>query len=258
LRRARRWEDAARVTSGIAADLTHLLTSIKDAADRLRDGSAHDDSVRDHVTGLTQSVARAMALSRQLVAFGRKEARDPQPFDLHGAVRGLEPVLRRLIDEHIELTLAPTSPLCTVEAALPAIEEAVVHLAVAAAGALPAGGQIEMTTTRREVDALEADTVEGLAPGVYGVLSIAASGWGLDADVAARDDVRKGLAAARRSTGQMGVSVTLASVPGASLTFTLFVPGSQSDADHSEELAPEVTVMPTDVASAPGTATVEM
>src|SRR4030095_8964131 len=90
LRRARRWEDVARVTSGIAADLTHVVTAVSESQD---------------LESMQRAASKAVALSRQLVAFGRREARDLTALDLNSVVARMEDVLRRLIDEHIELTV---------------------------------------------------------------------------------------------------------------------------------------------------------
>ncbi|HEY1309029.1 MAG TPA: PAS domain S-box protein [Vicinamibacterales bacterium] len=250
LRRARRWEQAARVTSGIAADLTHVVESIKDASERLQ-VSSQDETARQHVDAIGQAVSRAAALSRQLVAFGRKEARDPRALDLNDAVRRFEGVLRRLIDEHIEIAIALAPSLGTIEASEPALEEAVVHLTVAATSALPAGGRIDIATALREVGSPQGDAPDSLRPGLYALLSITASGWGIDAEVqdrasgtvtgAAAKDVSQGLAVARRSVSRMSGEVSVAGVPGTSLTFNIFLPRVHgTDEFESEEFRQDV------------------
>src|SRR6185503_4656364 len=127
LRRARRWEDVARVTSGIAADLTHVVAAVNESAD---------------FESMQRAASKAVALSRQLVAFGRRESRDLSALDLNGVVGRMEDVLRRLIDEHIELSLALSPSLAPVLAAQPPVEEALVNLTVAAVDVLPAGGRV--------------------------------------------------------------------------------------------------------------------
>jgi PAS domain S-box-containing protein len=250
LRRARRWEDAARVTSGIAADLSHLVSSIKETTDRLLSETPADGTARQHADVLQQSVSRALALSRQLVAFGRKEARDPSAFDLNAAVRALEHVMRRVIDEHIELALGLTESVGTVDGSQPALEEALVHLTVAAAGALPAGGEIRISTSACQVEA--SDAPDGLEPGRYALLSVAASGWGLDAELNDRLTDRTSatastgapmrLASARRSLAGMGARIAVAGIPGSSLTFNVYMP--RAGGAESEEFGSEVVVTP--------------
>ena len=269
VRRARRWEDAARVTSGIAADLTHLVSSIQQAADRVLRESPSDEGARDHAEALHQAVAKAVNLSKQLVAFGRKEARDPRTFDLNDAMRALESVLRRVIDEHIDVALNLSSALGTVETSQPALEEAVVQFTVAAASALPAGGRIDIATAEHDVDAMPADGGDGPVPGRYARLSISASGWGLDADVqdrvagvataAATGDLSTGLIAARRSIDRLGGHVSVDGTPGASLTFHLYVPRVHGTNEfESEEFAGEVDMMEPSIGAASGNQRVEM
>jgi PAS domain S-box-containing protein len=266
LRRARRWEDAARVTSGIAADLTYVVASIKEAADRLH-ASQHSGDAGQHADAIGQGVARALALSRQLVAFGRKEARDPKAFDLNDAIHGLEGVVRRLVDEHVEMRFELASSLAAVEASQPALEEAIVHLTVAAAGALPAGGAIEFSTASRDITGSPADRSAGLEPGRYATVSVAASGWGLDADVRQRlaaggdvaGDVGKGLVTARRCVSQMGGRVVVDGVPDASLIFTVYLPLTRGvETFEPEDFSHEVNVISPSTESASGTQRVEM
>jgi PAS domain S-box-containing protein len=253
LRRARRWEDAARVTSGIAADLTQLVAGVHDAAERLMK-DASGEGTREQAEALHHAVAKAVTLSRQLVAFGRKEARDPRVFDLNDAVRGLESVLRRFIDEHIDLDIHLSSSPGTVEASQPALEEALVQLTVAASSALPAGGRLDIAITA-DRDAKQHEPADGPAPARYARLAITAAGWGLDADV----QEHEGLVSARRSLDRMGGHLVVHSAPGTSLTFTIYVPRVQGTNEfESEECAHEVDVTSPSIESASGTERVEM
>jgi PAS domain S-box-containing protein len=217
LRRARRWEDVARVTSGIAADLTHVVTTVSESQD---------------LESMQRAASKAVALSRQLVAFGRREARDLTPLDLNAVVSRMEDVLRRLIDEHIELSLTTNPSLPSVLAAQPPIEEALVSLTVAAVDVLPAGGRIHIDLASVSVDGENAEQHEGIEPGSYGVVSLTATGWGIDdrtrerllAGQARAEDVSRGYASAVRAVGQAGGGLRLDSVSGDSLTFRVYVP----------------------------------
>jgi PAS domain S-box-containing protein len=233
LRRARRWEDVARITSGIAADLTHVVASVTDSSD---------------LSDMQRAAAKALALSRQLVAFGRREGRDPAALDLNGLVSGLENVLRRLIDEHIELALTLAPQLERVEAAQPSVEEALVNLTVAAADALPAGGRIDVETASVEIDRESAERHEGIEPGTYSVLTITATGWGMDTEIRERlqrarqtqeptvDEVGRRFSSAARAVGQTGGGLGIDGVAGESLTFRVYLPRVQR-ADALERTA---------------------
>jgi len=224
LRRARRWEDVARVTSGIAADLTHVVNEVGESQD---------------VEAMHRAASKAVALSRQLVAFGRREARDLTTLDLNGVVSRMEDVLRRLIDEHIELMLLPASSLAPVRAAQPPLEEALVSLTVAAVDVLPAGGRICIETSTMNVDHDNHAEHVGVELGAYGVISLTAIGWGIDggsrdrmlAAQARAEDVSRGYSSAVRAVGQAGGGLRLDSVSGDSLTFRVYVPHVTRDSE---------------------------
>jgi PAS domain S-box-containing protein len=217
LRRARRWEDVARVTSGIAADLSHLVSAVNDSPD---------------FETMQQAASKAVALSRQLVAFGRRESRHLAALDLGSIVARMEDVLRRLIDEHIELALGGEPSLAPVLAAQPPVEEALVNLTVAAVDVLPAGGRIQIETATVSVEAGNAAQHEGIDAGSYGVIALTATGWGIDertrermlAGDATVEEVNKGYSSAVRACGQAGGRLRVESVSGDSLTFRIYLP----------------------------------
>jgi PAS domain S-box-containing protein len=217
LRRARRWEDVARVTSGIAADLTHVVAAVNESAD---------------FESMQRAASKAVALSRQLVAFGRRESRDLSALDLNGVVSHMEDVLRRLIDEHIELSLALSPSLAPVLAAQPPVEEALVNLTVAAVDVLPAGGRVQIDTTTMVVDGENEAQHDGISQGAYGVISLTATGWGIDDHTRERmlaghqpaEEVSKGYSSAVRAVRQAGGTLRLDSVSGDSLTFRIYLP----------------------------------
>jgi PAS domain S-box-containing protein len=225
LRRARRWEDAARVTAGIAADLSHVIVSLSEASERLAADSSR--GAGEHAQTIQVAAARALALSRQLVAFGRREARGPSALDLNDVVRQMEPVVRRLVDEHIELKIALAPGLEPAEAARPVVEDTFVTLVLAARDVLPAGGQIAIDTGGIELDREQA-SARGVEPGAYVQLSLTATGWGIDGAIPDRlspgADRDNRVAATRRAVMQHGGSVTVDIVPETSLTFDVYLP----------------------------------
>ncbi len=224
LRRARRWEDVARVTSGIAADLTHVVTAVSESPD---------------LESMQRAASKAVALSRQLVAFGRREARVLGMFDLNAVVSRMEDVLRRLIDEHIELSVKTDPALPPVLAAQPPLEEALVNLTVAGVDVLPAGGRIQIEVTSVAVDGDNTAQHEGIEPGSYGVISLTATGWGIDdrtrermlAGQAGAEEVSRGYSSAVRAVKQAGAGLRLESVSGDSLTFRVYVSHAGRDGE---------------------------
>ena len=194
LRRSRRWEDVARLTSGLASDLRSAVEEMHEPA---------------RGTTLEAAVARASDLSRQLVAFGRRGARAAEPLDVNAVVRGVEDLMRRLVDEHIELTLDLAPALELVEGERPVLEEALVNLAVAAGDTLPAGGRIRIATSGTP------------APGDYVEVLLTTQGWGA---AVAGPDQSAGVATARRAVSRLGGVLTVEAVSDESLTFRVYLP----------------------------------
>jgi PAS domain S-box-containing protein len=206
VRRGRRWEDVARLTTGLAADLRGVVEEMHEPA---------------RGTTLEAAVARAADLSRQLVAFGRRGARTAEPLDVNAVVRGAEELMRRLLDDHIELGLDLAPALELIEGERPALEEALVNLAVAAGDTLPAGGRVRIATSSGEIgNAPGAAVSGGPPPGDYVVLSLTAEGWGATADAGEG----AGLATARRAIGRLGGVLTVEAVSDESLTFKGYLP----------------------------------
>ena len=203
VRRGRRWEDVARLTAGLASDLRGVVEDMNEPA---------------RGTTLEAAVARATDLSRQLVAFGRRGARSAEPLDVNTVVRGVEDVMRRLVDDHIELTLDLAAALELIEGERPVLEEALVNLAVAAGDTLPAGGRLRLVTSSQEIGHPAAG---GPAPGDYVVLALTAQGWG-----AATADAggSAALASAQRAVARLGGLVTAETVSDESLTLTVYLP----------------------------------
>jgi hypothetical protein len=203
VRRGRRWEDVARLTTGLASDLRGVVEDMNEPA---------------RGTTLEAAVTRAADLSRQLVAFGRRGARSAEPLDVNAVVRGVEDVMRRLVDDHIELTFDLAASLELIEGERSVLEEALVNLAVAAGDTLPAGGRLRLVTSSREIGHASGG---GPAPGDYVVLALTAQGWGA-ATADAGDSAA--LASAQRAVARLGGSLAADAVSDESLSLTVYLP----------------------------------
>jgi PAS domain S-box-containing protein len=215
-RRARRWEDVARLTTGIAADLRGAVDDVAESAQGVSSTTV-DEAGQRYVAALQSHVGRARDLSRQLVAFGRRGARVPEPLDLNVVVRELEPVMRRLIDEPIELAFELAPSLALVEAERYVLEEVLVNLAVGADDALPAGGLVRIGTVNLDVTTTTAE----LRSGEYVAISLTAQGWGIST---ISPGTSTGVVAAQRAIGRLGGTLAVAAVSDESVTFTAYLP----------------------------------
>jgi PAS domain S-box-containing protein len=185
LRQAQKLEALGQLAGGVAHDFNNILSVILGYTSLLmedlpRDGGAHADVSQIHEAGL-----RASDLTRQLLAFSRKQVPQPRAVDLSLVVRRAEKLLRRLLGEDIELVLVQAPDQLTVSADPSQLEQVIVNLAVNARDAMPSGGRLRIETCPAHLPAEETRAM-GLEPGDYVSLSVTDSGVGMTADVAAR------------------------------------------------------------------------
>ena len=140
-----------------------------------------DDALRREVELVRGAAERAARLTHQLLAFSRKQVLEPRVLDLNETVTGIEPLLRRLIGEDIEIAVTHGADLGRVKADAGQLEQVILNLAVNARDAMPQGGRLVLETADVLVDERAARRAHDLAPGSYVVLSVTDSGHGMDA-----------------------------------------------------------------------------
>jgi len=181
LRQAQKMEAVGRLAGGIAHDFNNLLTAIIGYTEfLLADVPA---SSRGDVEGIRKAGLSAAALTRQLLAFSRKQVLQFEILDLNGVVSNTDKLLRRLVDESVELALSLTPGLPPVKADPGQIEQILLNLAVNARDAMPAGGRL---TIRTESEDLGGDTLRGgvpVHPGPWVVLTVGDTGSGMSDEV---------------------------------------------------------------------------
>jgi PAS domain S-box-containing protein len=178
LRQSQKLEAVARLAGGVAHDFNNLLTAMLGAADALAEALPSQSPLRADVDDIQAAGRKAALLTRQLLAFGRKQASRPQPVDVGEIVAAMERMLHRLIGEHIELTTVRAPALGAVRADPGQIEQVIVNLVVNARDAMPQGGRISIETDNVEVGEEEARRVE-MAPGPQVLLSVTDTGTGM-------------------------------------------------------------------------------
>src|SRR5216684_130596 len=161
LRQSQKMEAVGRLAGGIAHDFNNLLTVIGGRSLLALDDIPATSPIRGDLELIQQTVARAAALTHQLLAFSRKQLLQPKALDLNGVVAGIVPLLRRLIGEDIELTIGPGAALRRVKADPTQIEQVIVNLAVNARDAMPRGGQLMIETANVDLPAAFSDLPEG-------------------------------------------------------------------------------------------------
>jgi len=183
LLQSQKMESVGRLAGGVAHDFNNLLGVITRYGDLLLHeiGPGHPSHRR--VVEIRKAADRAASLTRQLLAFSRKQVLQLRVLDLNAVVAGIEPMLRRLIGEHIELITALDNGVGRVKADLGQMEQVIANLAVNARDAMPRGGKLLIETGNVELDAVYAATRADARPGPHVMLAVSDTGHGMDAEV---------------------------------------------------------------------------
>jgi PAS domain S-box-containing protein len=234
LRHAEKMEAVGQLAGGVAHDFNNLLTAIVSYAALVRDALGSDHPSVPDVREIEAAAMRAAGLTRQLLAFSRRQRVAPQMVDLHGVVAGMERMLRRVLPENVELTVVAHAP-GTVFADPAQLEVVILNLAVNARDALPRGGRIEITVF--EVEEGASDLGDGETPaGRLAVLQVRDDGVGMDATTRARifepffttkpagKGTGLGLATVYGIVSQAGGEIRVRSEPGRGSEFRVYLP----------------------------------
>lgn len=182
LRNSRKMEAIGRVAGGVAHDFNNLLTAITGYAELLLSGASDAALQRKNAEEIRNAAERAATLTRQLLAFSRKQVLSPKAMDLNKAVREMDKMVRRLIREDIELVTVLEPHLGEVWADPGQMEQVILNLALNARDSMPHGGQLTLETGNVELDGVTARAELFLVPGPYVMLSVSDTGMGMDED----------------------------------------------------------------------------
>jgi len=255
LKVAQRLEAVGRLAGGVAHDFNNLLSIINCYAAFGANELSESDPVRGYVVEILDAGERAAALTRQLLAFSRKQVLQPEVVSLNRVVTGIENMLRRLLGEDIEVEVRLAESLGSVLADPGQIEQVIMNLAVNARDAMPEGGKLTIETTNVEVDEDYASQDVSLAPGRFVQVSVTDTGTGMDA--ATRQLIFEpffttkekgrgtglGLATVYGIIRQSGGDVSVYSEPGRGTTFKVYLP--RVDSPVAEARSKTVSIIPT-------------
>jgi len=185
LRQAQKMEAVGRLAGGIAHDFNNLLMVISGYSEFLLERVGSDPEVRAHAQEIANAAGRATSLTRQLLAFSRKQMLAPKIVDLNSVVTENVKMLTRLIGEDIDLVMVPGTDIGAVKADPGQIEQVIMNLAVNARDAMPHGGKLTIETDNVTLDANYARFHAPVKPGDYVMLAISDTGVGMDADTQA-------------------------------------------------------------------------
>jgi two-component system, cell cycle sensor histidine kinase and response regulator CckA len=247
LRGASRMEAIGRLAGGIAHDFNNLLTVIINRTNFAMEDVEAPVALRADLAEIHVAADRAAALTRQLLAFSRKQVLKPHLLDLNKIVGGMEGMLRRLLGENIEFEVEFTQSLGKVLADPGQIEQVLMNLACNARDAMSDGGKLTIQTANIELD--ESYMRQGSKPGPHVMLSVTDTGCGMDEKTRARlfepffttkqtgEGTGLGLATVYGIVKQSGGSIWVRSEPGNGSTFSVYLPRELSLKDTATRLA---------------------
>jgi len=180
LRQSQKMEAIGQLAGGVAHDFNNLLMIIQGHNERLLRRLKSGDPVYKDATATREAVDRAVSLTRQLLAFSRKQVLEPKVLDLNAVVVDVGKMIQRLIGENIEVQVKPASSLWRVKVDQRQLEQVILNLAVNARDAMPKGGKLTIETSNREIDETDAAEAGQARPGRYVVLTVSDTGIGMD------------------------------------------------------------------------------
>jgi two-component system cell cycle sensor histidine kinase/response regulator CckA len=236
LRQWQRVEAIGRLAGGVAHDFNNLLMTIKGCSELLLGAFDRRDPRREEVEEILKAADRATALTRQLLAFGRRQVLQPQILDLNAVVMNMDKMLRRLIGEDIQLITSLEPEVWSVKVDPGMIEQVVMNLAVNSRDAMPSGGKLTIETSNVIHDEEYASHHVSVKPGYYVMLAISDTGCGMDKETQSHlfepffttKDTGKGtglgLSTVYGIIKQSGGNIWAYSEPGLGTTFKIYLP----------------------------------
>jgi PAS domain S-box-containing protein len=234
---SQKMEAIGRLSAGVAHDFNNCLLAIFGYNDLMIDRYRDDPFLVRNLTGLKEAGQKAAALTKQLLAFARRQAMETRVLELNPIVSGLEKMLQRLLGEDIHLLTELGPDLGLVKVDPGQIEQVIVNLAVNARQAMPIGGKLTIRTSPVRVTPGEPAPHADVPPGSYVLLSVADTGTGIDVETQARvfepffstkgEGTGLGLSTAYGIVKQSGGQIFVDSTPGKGATFSIYLPVTQ-------------------------------
>jgi PAS domain S-box-containing protein len=263
LRQSQKMEAVGRLAGGIAHDFNNLLMVISGYSEFLLDRLGPDPALRGPAQEIASAAVRATSLTRQLLAFSRKQMLAPKILDLNSVVTENLKMLTRMIGEDVDLVMVPAAGLGTIRADAGQVEQVIMNLAVNARDAMPSGGKLTIETSNVSLDEEYARFHAPLRPGNYVMLAISDTGAGMDTETQSHifepffttkgpKGTGLGLSTVYGIVKQSGGYIWVYSEPGKGTTFKIYLP-RVAEATES----PAVVALPAEaVAAEPGTETI--
>ena len=249
MRQSQKIEAVGRLAGGVAHDFNNMLTAIVGYSDLLLASLSPQDPHRQDVAEIKKAADRATTLTRQLLAFSRKQIIQPKALDLNEVVTGLDKMLRRLLREDIDLLTIAAPNLGSVMADPGQIEQVIINLVLNSRDAMPRGGKLTIETANADLDAGYARQHLEVHPGPYVMLAVSDTGVGMDEEARSRifepfyttkeqgKGTGLGLSTVFGIVKQSGGHIWVYSEPGHGATFKVYLP-------RVDQAPPEPAILP--------------
>jgi signal transduction histidine kinase/CheY-like chemotaxis protein len=253
LRQAQKMESVGQLAGGVAHDFNNLLTVITGRIDFLLDAENLDAEQQTDLAEVKKAAGRASELTRQLLAFSRKQLLQPRVLDLNRTLDDVEPMLRRLIGEDIRIEIEHGRDLGSVTADPGQLHQILMNLALNARDAMPSGGVITFRTSNEVVNGGGSSAAQ-VRPGEYVMLEVSDTGLGMDRATQARifepffttkgqgKGTGLGLSTVYGIVKQSGGGISVTSIPLAGTDFRVYFPRTDgyalAQAAEQEEASP--------------------
>lgn len=246
---AQKIESVGRLAGGIAHDFNNLLSVVLGYVGFALDAVSPDSSLYGDLKEIQKAAERASTLTRQLLAFSRKQVFSMQVVALNDIVSGMQNMLQRLIGEDILVMLDLHPETGSIRADPGQMEQVIMNLAVNARDAMPDGGKLLIQTRQAQIDGTYLDNNVSLQPGRYAVLSVTDTGCGMDPEIRARifdpffttkeksKGTGLGLSIVHGIVTQSGGSIWVYSEKGWGTTFKLYFPLADPQTEETDEMA---------------------
>jgi signal transduction histidine kinase/ActR/RegA family two-component response regulator len=241
LRQSQKMEALGRLAGGVAHDFNNLLTVIKGHSELITERLPEKDPLQGSGQQIKKAADRAASLTRQMLAFSRRQALEPTVFDMNTLVADMYKLLKRLIHEDIEFTFRAGESLGRIKADTGQIEQVLLNLAVNASDAMPRGGKLTIETKNVAIDPYTAKLRPTVEPGCYVMLGVTDTGVGMNEETMARifepffttkaagKGTGLGLATVYGVVKQSGGFIWVDSTPGQGSRFEVYLPRVEQD-----------------------------
>ena len=237
---SQKMETVGKLAGGIAHEFNSILTAIIGQAELLREDLPAGSPLTENATAISQSADRAAILTRQLLAYGRKQFLRPEPLNLNQVITGMSGVLNHLMGgETVTVNIVPDTGLKLVRADAGQIEQVVMNLAMNARDAMPHGGRLTLETANVTIGPDDMGSHPELKPGGYAMLAVSDTGRGMSESIKAHafepffttKDVGQGtglgLSTCYGIVKQSGGHINVYSEPGRGTTFKIYLPQAE-------------------------------